>query len=74
VYKTLTDNIQACLSGNKTPAQAMADAQTETDRILRPISERDQADAPRNPARLFVACFLLCFCWWPSPTGRRSRH
>jgi sn-glycerol 3-phosphate transport system substrate-binding protein len=36
VYKTLTDNIQACLSGNKTPAQAMADAQTETDRILRP--------------------------------------
>ena len=28
VYKVLTDNIQACLSGNKTPAQAMADAQT----------------------------------------------
>ena len=29
VYKVLTDNIQACLNGSKTPAQAMADAQTE---------------------------------------------
>ena len=28
VYKALTDNIQACLTGTKTPAQAMADAQT----------------------------------------------
>src|ERR1700722_20253104 len=37
VYKTLTDNIQACLTNNKTPAQAMADAQTETDRILKPF-------------------------------------
>jgi sn-glycerol 3-phosphate transport system substrate-binding protein len=36
IYKTLTDNIQACLNGNKTPGQAMADAQTESDRILRP--------------------------------------
>lgn len=36
VYKALTDNIQACLSGNKTPAQAMADAQGDADRILRP--------------------------------------
>ncbi|HET7881920.1 MAG TPA: ABC transporter substrate-binding protein [Acetobacteraceae bacterium] len=36
VYKTLTDNIQACLNGAKTPAQAMADAQSETDRILKP--------------------------------------
>jgi sn-glycerol 3-phosphate transport system substrate-binding protein len=36
VYKVLTDNIQACLNGSKTPAQAMADAQTESDRILRP--------------------------------------
>jgi sn-glycerol 3-phosphate transport system substrate-binding protein len=36
VYKTLTDQIQACLTGGKTPAQAMADAQSETDRILRP--------------------------------------
>lgn len=35
VYKVLTDNIQACLSGNKTPAKAMADSQTETDRILK---------------------------------------
>jgi sn-glycerol 3-phosphate transport system substrate-binding protein len=32
----LTDNIQACLNGTKTPAQAMADAQVETDRILKP--------------------------------------
>jgi sn-glycerol 3-phosphate transport system substrate-binding protein len=36
VYAALTDNIQACLSNNKTPAQAMADAQGEADRILRP--------------------------------------
>jgi sn-glycerol 3-phosphate transport system substrate-binding protein len=37
VYKALTDNIQACLTGAKAPAQAMADAQTEADRILRPF-------------------------------------
>jgi sn-glycerol 3-phosphate transport system substrate-binding protein len=37
VYKVLTDNIQACLTATKTPAQAMADAQTEADRILRPF-------------------------------------
>ncbi len=36
VYKVLTDNVQACLSGNKMPAQAMADAQSEADRILKP--------------------------------------
>ena len=36
VYKVLTDNIQACLSGSKTPAKAMEDAQTESDRILKP--------------------------------------
>jgi sn-glycerol 3-phosphate transport system substrate-binding protein len=36
VYKALTDNIQACLNGGKTPAQAMADTQTEADRILKP--------------------------------------
>ena len=36
VYKVLTDNIQACLNGSKTPAQAMADSQAETDRILKP--------------------------------------
>ncbi len=36
VYKALTDNIQACLNRDKTPAQAMADAQSETDRILKP--------------------------------------
>lgn len=35
VYKVLTDNIQACLNGNKTPAQAMAEAQTESGRILK---------------------------------------
>ncbi len=37
VYKVLTDNIQACLNGSKTPTQAMADAQTDADRILRPF-------------------------------------
>ena len=36
VYKVLTDNIQACLNGTKPPAQAMADAQNEADRILKP--------------------------------------
>ena len=36
VYKVLTDNIQACLNGSKPPAQAMADAQSESDRILKP--------------------------------------
>jgi sn-glycerol 3-phosphate transport system substrate-binding protein len=36
VYKVLTDNIQACLSGTKTPTKAMDDAQADTDRILRP--------------------------------------
>jgi len=35
VYKALTDNVQACLDGKKTPAQAMADTQTEADRLLR---------------------------------------
>jgi sn-glycerol 3-phosphate transport system substrate-binding protein len=37
VYKALTDNIQACLTGGKTPAQSMADAQADADRILRPF-------------------------------------
>jgi sn-glycerol 3-phosphate transport system substrate-binding protein len=36
VYKVLTDNIQACLNGSKTPAKAMADTQTEAERILKP--------------------------------------
>ena len=36
VYKALTDNIQACLNGSKPPARAMADAQGEADRILKP--------------------------------------
>lgn len=39
VYKVLTDNIQACLNGSKTPSQAMADAQGEADRILRPFQK-----------------------------------
>ena len=37
VYSALTNNIQACLSGAKTPAQAMAATQTEADRILKPF-------------------------------------
>jgi sn-glycerol 3-phosphate transport system substrate-binding protein len=37
VYKVLTDNIQACLGGSKTPEQAMANTQAEADRILKPF-------------------------------------
>lgn len=36
VYQVLTDNVQACLGGTKTPEKAMEDAQGETDRILKP--------------------------------------
>ena len=36
VYAALTNQIQACLNGTKTPAQAMADTQAEADRILKP--------------------------------------
>jgi sn-glycerol 3-phosphate transport system substrate-binding protein len=36
VYKALTDNVQACLNGQKTPAKAMGDTQAEADRILKP--------------------------------------
>ena len=39
VYKVLTDNIQACLNGQKTPAKAMADTQAESDRILKPFKK-----------------------------------
>jgi sn-glycerol 3-phosphate transport system substrate-binding protein len=37
VYKALNDNLQALLTGSKTAAQAMADAQAEADRVLRPF-------------------------------------
>ncbi len=37
VYKVLTDNIQACLGGSKTPEQAMAETQAGADRILKPF-------------------------------------
>ena len=37
IQKALTDQIQSCLGGAKTPAQAMADAQQEAERILRPF-------------------------------------
>ena len=36
VYVALTDQIQACLNGSKTPAEAMAATQAEATRILRP--------------------------------------
>lgn len=36
VTKALNDGLQAALTGGKTPAQAMKDAQAEADRILRP--------------------------------------
>jgi len=35
IQKALTDQIQACLNGSKTPKQAMEDAQAEADRILK---------------------------------------
>jgi sn-glycerol 3-phosphate transport system substrate-binding protein len=38
MQKALTDQIQACLNNQKTPAQAMADAQAEGDRILKPYA------------------------------------
>lgn len=37
VYKALNDNLQALLAGTKTAHQAMADAQAEADRVLRPF-------------------------------------
>lgn len=37
VYKALNDNLQALLTSSKTAAQAMADAQAEADRVLRPF-------------------------------------
>jgi sn-glycerol 3-phosphate transport system substrate-binding protein len=36
VTKALNDGLQAALTGSKTPAQALADAQHESDRLLRP--------------------------------------
>jgi sn-glycerol 3-phosphate transport system substrate-binding protein len=36
VTKALNDGLQAALTGAKTPAQAMKDAQSEADRVLRP--------------------------------------
>jgi len=37
IQKALTDQIQACLNGIKTPEQAMRDAQGKSERILRPF-------------------------------------
>lgn len=37
VYKALNDNLQAVLTGSKSAQQAMADAQAEADRVLRPF-------------------------------------
>lgn len=37
VYKALNDNLQALLTGSKSAQQAMADAQAEADRVLRPF-------------------------------------
>ena len=39
VYAALTNNVQACLNGTKTAAQAMADIQAEADRILKPYKK-----------------------------------
>jgi sn-glycerol 3-phosphate transport system substrate-binding protein len=35
VVKALDDNLQAALTGSKTPEQALKDAQREADRLLR---------------------------------------
>ena len=35
VTKALDDNLQATLTGSKTPEQALKDAQKEADRLLR---------------------------------------
>jgi sn-glycerol 3-phosphate transport system substrate-binding protein len=35
VTKALDDNLQAALTGSKTPEQALRDAQREADRLLR---------------------------------------
>ena len=40
VTKALNDGLQAALTGTKTPAQAMKDAQREADRILRSTSSK----------------------------------
>ncbi len=37
VQVALTNQIQACLAGTKTPSEALADAQAEADRILKPF-------------------------------------
>ncbi len=37
IQKALTDQIQACLNGDKAPLQAMRDAQAEAERILKPF-------------------------------------
>jgi sn-glycerol 3-phosphate transport system substrate-binding protein len=37
IYKVLADNVQAALSGTKTPGQAMTDTQSEAERILQPF-------------------------------------
>ena len=37
IYKLLADNIQAALTGAKSPEQAMADTQSEAERILKPF-------------------------------------
>ncbi len=39
VYEALTNNIQACLNGTKTPAVAMADTQAAADRLLKPYKK-----------------------------------
>ena len=39
IYAALTNNIQACLNGTKSPTQAMTDTQSEADRILKPYKK-----------------------------------
>ena len=39
VTKALNDGLQAALTGTKTPEQALKDAQTEADRLLKPYQK-----------------------------------
>ena len=82
VTKALNDGLQAALTGTKTPAQAMQDAQREADRILRTLqvtratrsaAARAGSAAATRPSTPGCCCCRRWCCWWRSRTGRPSR-
>ena len=76
VYKVLTDNIQACLNGSKTPAQAMADAQAEVGSYLEALQEgliEARACGAKRSTRICCCC-PPSSCLWHSPIGRQLPH